>query len=398
MKKDSRTKENLKKVEVSEKKTDSLKNKTEKTFKEKEVKGNDSLFDKKTKKPSYISFKDRIIVYSLLILLCFIAAIFFLTKSLSINNAHQIQYNERSNVDYKVHLKKNDFYEKEYLDENMVYVASLINKIDIAFNYVFNIEEKSNMDVDYDIIGKLVISDYDGKNTFFEKEYVLLKNTKESITSKTQYPISKGVSINYQHYNNLANKFRADYGIDTNSNLIVMLRVHEKNNSQSNFNLNNNSSVSVTIPLSEKAINIKIDDKEINNDGQILANSTDVVISNFLYGIISLVFIALIVIISIPMIKLLLNATSKKTKYEKYINKILKEYDRLIVETTTSPSKEKANVITIESFDELLDVRDNLNLPIKYYVIAKNQKCNFYINHEDELYLLTIKSVDMENK
>lgn len=87
---------------------------------------------------------------------------------------------------------------------------------------------------------------------------------------------------------------------------------------------------------------------------------------------------------------------TNKSPYDKYINKILNEYDRLIVETTTAPDIENKNIIRIDSFNELLDVRDNLSLPIKYYIITKHQKCNFYINHNDELYLLTIKAVDIE--
>ena len=36
-----------------------------------------------------------------------------------------------SKIDYKVYLLKNDFYEKEYLDKDMLYVASLIDKVKI---------------------------------------------------------------------------------------------------------------------------------------------------------------------------------------------------------------------------------------------------------------------------
>ena len=55
-------------------------------------------------------------------------------------------------------------------------------------------------------------------------------------------------------------------------------------------------------------------------------------------------------------------------------------------------------MIKISKFEELLDVRDNLKLPIMYYVVTKHTKCCFYIKHNDDLYLLTIKSVDLEQK
>ena len=48
------------------------------------------------------------------------------------------------------------------------------------------------------------------------------------------------------------------------------------------------------------------------------------------------------------------------SKYDKYINKLLREYDRLIVDTSTKPNVNDYNVLNIKSFSELVDVRDNL--------------------------------------
>ena len=87
---------------------------------------------------------------------------------------------------------------------------------------------------------------------------------------------------------------------------------------------------------------------------------------------------------------------SKKSIYDKYVDRILNEYDRLIVENGTGPDLVKNNIIKISRFEELLDVRDNLKLPIMYYVIAKHTKCCFYIKHNRDLYMMTIKAVDLE--
>ena len=111
---------------------------------------------------------------------------------------------------------------------------------------------------------------------------------------------------------------------------------------------------------------------------------------------------AILVVLSLIFIVWILRLISKsrvgKSEYDKYIGKLLNEYDRLIVETSSAPITKDKNIIEIKEFKELLDVRDNLNLPIKYYVITKHQKCNFYISHEEELYLLTIKAVDVKKE
>ena len=344
---------------------------------------------------TYVSYFNRVLIYALSLLLCFILATIFMSNAVTTKKDQFITYKETSNLDYKVNLKKNDFYEQKYLGKDMIYVASLIDTIDIDFNYIFDIEKKSDISFDYDITGKLVISDTNGQNTFYEKEYDLSKTKKESINAKKSHKINEKISIDYDKYNNLANKFRTNYGIDTTSNLIVSLNVHKKGSDKNEYKLDNKSAVSVTIPLSEKAINIKIDHNDINNSSQLFTSSS-VTIDNYAYLLISIVFIILLPVFMFPLVGLLLSMETNKSPYDKYINKILNEYDRLIVETTTAPDIENKNIIRIDSFNELLDVRDNLSLPIKYYIITKHQKCNFYINHNDELYLLTIKAVDIE--
>ena len=344
---------------------------------------------------TYVSYFNRVLIYALSLLLCFILATIFMSNAVTTKKDQFITYKETSNLDYKVNLKKNDFYEQKYLGKDMIYVASLIDTIDIDFNYIFDIEKKSDINFDYDITGKLVISDTNGQNTFYEKEYDLSKTKKESINAKKSHKINEKISIDYDKYNNLANKFRTNYGIDTTSNLIVSLNVHKKGSDKNEYKLDNKSAVSVTIPLSEKAINIKIDRNDINNSSQLFTSSS-VTIDNYAYLLISIVFIILLPVFMFPLVGLLLSMETNKSPYDKYINKILNEYDRLIVETTTAPDIENKNIIRIDSFNELLDVRDNLSLPIKYYIITKHQKCNFYINHNDELYLLTIKAVDIE--
>ena len=50
------------------------------------------------------------------------------------------------------------------------------------------------------------------------------------------------------------------------------------------------------------------------------------------------------------------------------------------------------------TFEELLDVRDNIKQPIMFYEVTKHIKCHFYITNEDKIYLTTIKKVDLEEK
>lgn len=351
--------------------------------------------NKKIKHKLYISYETKIATNIVLTFLLILIGSYYLIKSINVLSVLNVNYREKSNLDYKVYLKNNEFYDSEYLGKGMSYVASLIDKITADFNYTFDIDKESSIDFDYDITAELVISDTTKNNILLKKDYTLLQSTKENMKNAKQHTINKTINIDYDYYNKIANKFKVSYGIDTKSDLNIYLNIHEKNTENNSFKLENKSVMALTIPLSQKSINITLDYKDINKTSQVIKNS-EIIINNYIYLALGTALILIGILEFIHLIKLLLLTKNKKTNYDKYINKILNEYDRLIVETTTAPNMQDKNIIKINRFNELLDVRDNLKLPIKYYVISKHQKCQFYIDHEEELYILTIKEVDIE--
>lgn len=121
----------------------------------------------------YISYTERLIFFIILLLLSLTLGIYSFNKSLNHIDSKTVSYSEEGSVDYKVYLKPNDFYEEEYLNQNMIYVTNLIKSIEINYLYEFNISQQASITFAYEIVGKLTISDENEKNLFFEKEYVL---------------------------------------------------------------------------------------------------------------------------------------------------------------------------------------------------------------------------------
>lgn len=383
---------------MESKKITKKKNKTKKVEQKIEIKKETKVKkdNKKLKHNLYIGYETKIAMTIVLTFLLLLIGSYYIIKSINVLSVLNVNYREKSNLDYKVYLKNNEFYDSEYLGKGMSYVASLIDKITADFNYTFDIDKDSNINFDYDITAELVISDTNKNNVFLKKEYTLLQNTKEEMVNAKQHTINKTIDIDYDYYNTIANKFRISYGVETRSDLNIYLNIHEKNSENNSFKLENKSVMALTIPLSQKSINITLDYKDINKTSEVIKNS-QIIINNYIYLIMGIVLLLIGIIELIYLINLLLLIKNKKTKYDKFIAKILNEYDRLIVETTTGPNTQDKNIIKINKFEELLDVRDNLKLPIKYFIISKHQKCQFYIDHEEEIYILTIKEVDIED-
>lgn len=317
-------------------------------------------------------------------------------NSLSINSDEKLHFQEKGNVKYSVCLKDNDFFEDECLDSDMSYVASLIKNIPLDFNYQFN----GNFDnlvssVDYEIVAKLIIENNDTKTKYYEKKYVLNPKTTDSVKNNgTLYNLDKKVNINYEHYNNIATNFKSKYGVDSQSYLEVYLNTY--NNVNSNYkDIPTSEQISVRIPLSQKAIEIKFNTQEINKSIDKYVSSKSIVINGYLKFIVGIVFLFLSLIFLSFTFVIIKKYTKKISKYDKFINKILKEYDRLIVETATFPDEKDYNVLLINNFNELVDVRDNLRSPIMFYNIKDHKMSKFYILNDNNLYLYIVNSNDI---
>ena len=295
-----------------------------------------------------------------------------------------INYSEDGNIDYKVSLKENDYYDDSYVEDNKIYIASLIDKVEIDFKYDFEIDRDIDCVFTYDIYSELIIKDGTSDREYIHKKYNVLSNV-EDIKNIKQYDFTKHVSIDYDYYNMLASKFKGDYGIDTESYLRVMFVLKKDNQSIAL----NDSSMFVDIPLSERAISINSSPIGLNNYNQ-LVDSTDDNVDGFNYIIILLVIVLMMVV---DLFLLVGRVYQKKSKYQKQIAKLLREYDRMIVEVSNAPDlDDKERIIRIKEFKELLDARDNLKLPIMYFERIRNKEALFFIDNSEHLYLYVVKS------
>ena len=153
----------------------------------------------------------------------------------------------------------------------------------------------------------------------------------------------------------------------------------------------------IEIPLSQRSVSISMDYKDINKHSS-LVKSSSVTVNSYIFIILAFVCICGAVFGLYKLLKLLGLMSAKKSNYDKYIAKMMRQYDRLIVVHYTCPDLSNYNVIKIKEFNELLDMRDNLKVPIMYYNVTDHQKSYFYIQNNNDLYLLILKAVDFEKQ
>lgn len=344
------------------------------------------------KQAKYYSFNKRLLISSIALIILLLLMAFFLKSLIKYDNGETVQYTENGKIKYYVTLKNNDFYEQNQLSGDMLYIASLIDEIKVDFNYNLDLEQKLDLDLDYDVIGKLVIKNAAGDKVYFEKDYNL--DSSDAKVEDKKYNYSKNINIDYNYYNHLASSFKTKYGVDATSYLRVIFNIKKKS---TNFELEDRN-MYVEIPLSERDVNITLKPMELKNSSKVVKEKS-ITLENAPFNIFCLlVLLGLTIYDSIILIKLINSLVKKSSPYTKVLRKILREYDRLIVETRIPPDFEGKNIIKLYEFKELLDVRDNLKLPVMFCEIIKGQKSQFYISHDKDIFVYTLKSVDLEKK
>lgn len=344
----------------------------------------------------YIGYTARVVICAVCFLLCMLLSFLCLTKTFQVEEAKVVNYQETGSLDYKVYLKPNEFYEEEYIGKGKFYIASIIKNITVDMNYQFIIEQPVDTNLSYQVVAKLSIAGDQGKNTLYEKEYILVDKKLEPVLNTTMQSLKDSVVIDYDYYNELANRFKATFGVDASSSLTLYVRITKSaTNASQEININETSSMNLTIPLTQKTLDIQLNDTGINSTKSIVKESK-VNFENVFFGVLCFVIFILAVAFILKTLELLFVLVPKKSKYDKYIERLIKEYDRLIVETPSSLRTEDKEIIKINKFEELLDARDNLKRPIMYHILVPHQKCQFYIESDKIVYLLTIKETDIE--
>ena len=321
-----------------------------------------------------------------------ILGFFLVNDGIKVNSSDSVSYNEIGDVDYRVYLKENDYYDESYLDAGMQYIASLINTINVDFNYEVHTTEELDYHYNYEITANLVVTDRNNSSRIlYERPETLVSNKTVQVTDNN-FVINEDVDIDYNEYNDYVNAFKSDYALNVDSNLVITLSVTTVGDYEpTGDELNLDNEISITIPLSEQTIDIAMQTEDnIDNNG-VISNVTESGITNPVSFIAGIIFDLLgIALFGVAIYIYLSN--NPKDIYETEVNKILKNYDRLIV-TSKRPNineNEFQKVIRVTSIEELIDAYETTKQPIIYYEVIPGEKSYFVIINGDILYKLTI--------
>lgn len=340
--------------------------------------------------------KSRTNIFIVLIILLLSGAALILS---SFGKIDAIANSEEGNVDYTVYLKDNDFYTNKFIkkgdSEANNYIASLIESFNVNFVYNNNYSKAIDYEYEYSIDCKTLVTDkYDSSKILYSKDEVLL-DTKREEGKDNKYSIDETVVIDYGKYNSYVSAFKEKYALDVESSLIITMNIYRKGSYGSKAMPAKTSTLTMTIPLTKNTVDISVNTSELANNFSIPIDESVIAHKN--------IFIIGVVICSISalgfIIMILLNS-SKNDIYRAEVDRILKNYDRLII-SSSQPSiaeSDYKNKVRVMSVEELLDVNEMTKEPIIYYEVIPNEKSYFIILKQDTLYKLTISRAYLEQQ
>ena len=340
-------------------------------------------------KRSHLTIVSYVIITSLFLLL----SIFLITRKDSSYEQVVINYEEAGNpIDYKVYLKKNNFFETNYLEKGVTYISSLIDYVDVNFNYKIDFDESLTGKYKYQVKATILAKKVNDDSNYWSKEYDLEK--KEHSFKESSYVFAnQHIKLDYQKYNDLLSSFKKEYGLAIDGilhvEMIIDLDAYIDDDSvvicdNECNHLKKNNVLKMDIPLTQSSVDISINTNESSaSNGKVtydkkVSDSIENIILKGL-GIISLIICLITVIF---MIKYIIRKRRMISNYHKEINKILSTYDSIIVNSDNIKNLSKYNVIKVNSFEELLDAHSEVRMPINYVELRENYSIFALINND----------------
>ncbi len=323
-----------------------------------------------------------VIIIILLFLISFLTIIYIKNES----NNH-LNFTETANIDYKVNLNKNDFFEKEYRESNKQYVSSLIKEIIANFNYEFNLSTDKKYNYTYRIDATTDIRDSKTKKSLYEETVTLIEKTLNNSSNK-KISINEEINIDYNYYNNIATNFVKQYDLKLNSESTLNITMYVKTENTEE------SKVALSVPLVENtvAMNVQKELASETNSNALNFQNDKMIKYGTILGIIT--FTIGIGITIYLLIRYILDTRTEETIYKREKRKILMAYGGVIDKVDDYNLKlDEYHIIKLNKFDDLVRIKEDLSQPILMVENKDETNTMFFIpNNTKFIYMFVLNT------
>lgn len=301
-------------------------------------------------------------------------------------------YNMNKNVNYTVDLIENDYFTTQTLEMNKAYISSLVKNINMDFRYSLSGSKKAKTKYTYQIVAVSNVK-YDGSSkedseTIWQKQYVLVEPKQMEVDSPN-FVINESISLDFASYNNEVVEFKKQMRLPISADLVVKLIVRSDTDvPEIEDTVIESSIMNVKMNLNEDVFKVEPQFKNADNKEiyETIKGSKKVNKFGVAVGGICVVLAIMIILDSIrKSIKF-----SQKSDYAIALNRILKNYGDIVAEIVSPVEIDNLNIIDVKNFDQLLDIEEEIRMPILFYETIEGEQGEFIIVCDNMAYRYVI--------
>lgn len=345
----------------------------------------------------WISIGAMILAGALLVTIIF-TAIFF-----SLNKSTFIAYTEKGNVKYLVFLKENEVFTSTYLDQDQMYVADLIDYVKAHFIYELKMEQEAQYSYTYSADAKIVIKDKTTKKLFYEGKLtpdapMMLPTKTETLDlpSNVLY-VDKLLTIDYPQYNARAQHIMETLHLkDAICTLEVEMKIRVNGSSEELAEDKNNSyTFALSMPLNSSTVAFERTSSVAEGASKLLTINKGV--ARVVMLVFAIVFASLTFLFAVAYLAFIILTRNTDINYTRKVNKVISNYKSYIQKTVSPFNMEGYQLIVMNSFMDLLEIRDTIQSPILMYE-NEDQTCTTFMipTNTKLLYIFEIKVEDYD--
>lgn len=339
-----------------------------------------------------------IILASILLITAVCASVFF-----GMDRETYIRYKEEGDVKYSVTLKNNEIFKDPVLGEDNMYVAPLIDTVDMTFSYQLFMEQAAKYQYSYSADAHILIQDSATKMLIYKGRLgtetpELLPEETVSITEPQQSLFfKKKLSVDYGRYNDRATAIvdaLALKGVictlEVSMNIDVTGSVESAEQDKENT-----YTVSLQMPLNVDKVSFAETSSIPTGESKIIITNEGTARTVFL--ILTIVFLVLSVLFAIVFVAFIFLTRNTDINYNIKVNRIVSNYKSYIQKIVNPFDRTGYQLLVLDEFNALLEIRDTIQSPILMYENEDKTCATFMIpTNTSLLYVFEIKIADYD--
>lgn len=302
-----------------------------------------------------------------------------------------VTYKENSNVEYEVNIKENEFYDDSSIKDGMNTISILIKDIDAEFKYNLDLSEELKYKYDYKIVAEVEVKEKSKSNSIYEKQYEIIKKDIQE-TQNNKLEILEKINIDYNRYNDEIKRLIEVYSLkDTISEIRLVLYVNVVNQNTGKSINATNKVAQMTIPLTTNTVEITMNENVKGNQGETLKFGISKENLNYIFLFGFLMFVSSLLTL-LNLVRYISDTRSAEKMYDNEMKKILFDYKSYIQKITDLLDYNDYKVINVETFKELMGMREELQSPILMYQEKNIRRTIFLMVNQNLLFQFILDS------